>query len=124
MGREAPSLHVREQHRHLLALAFKCAFRGENLLGEVFGSVRFDGTELSCGYQRFGRSFEQSLSALLAKFRAEPGCSTAIWADNFNPRAAVLTEYRVARILGLALQAVHIDVPSCRVEMLKTVPLT
>jgi hypothetical protein len=73
----------------------------------VPGSVRFDQTELFCGYQRCRGSFEQSLATLLAKLRAEPGCSTAIWADNFKPRAAVLTEYGVARILGLAMKAVH-----------------
>jgi hypothetical protein len=85
-------------------------FGRENFFGKVPGSVRFDGTELSCGYQRYRGSFEQPLSALLTKLRTEPGCSTAIWADNFKPRAAVLTENSVARILGLALQAVHIDV--------------
>jgi hypothetical protein len=36
----------------------------------MFGGVRFDGIELSGGYQRRRGSFEQALSALLAKLRA------------------------------------------------------
>jgi len=80
---------------------------GENLFGEMLGSVSFDGTEFSCGYRRRRRRFEQSLSALLAKLRPEPVCPAAIWAGGFKPRAAVLAEYRVVWILGLALKAVH-----------------
>ena len=32
-------LHVGEKHRHLLALAFEGAARGEDLLGEVTGGI-------------------------------------------------------------------------------------
>ena len=70
------------------------------------GSVRFDGTELSCAYY-YRRSFEQLLSALLAKLGAESVCPAAIWAADLKPRATVLAEYGVLRILGLALKAVH-----------------
>ena len=34
------AFHVGEQHRNLLALAFECALRSENLLGEMLGGKR------------------------------------------------------------------------------------
>jgi len=80
---------------------------GENLFGEMLGSVSFDGTELFCGYRRRRRSFEQSLSALLAKLRPEPVCPAAIWAGDFKPRAAALAEHSVAWIMDMAIKAVH-----------------
>ena len=42
------ALHVGEQHRHLLALAFERTLRGENLLSEVFGSINSRRSEARC----------------------------------------------------------------------------
>ena len=39
------ALEVREQHGHLLALAFQRASRGEDLLGQVLGRVDMRGME-------------------------------------------------------------------------------
>jgi hypothetical protein len=103
--------HVGEQYRDLLALAFESIFGSEDFSAEERWSVRFERAEPFCGQPRNLGSLEQSLSALITKICAEPICFTAILADNFEARAAVLAEYGIGLILGLAKRTVHIDYP-------------
>ena len=57
------ALHVREQHRDLLALAFEGTLRGENFFSKVFGCVSLGRNKLrGCGFAM------QGASALIAEF--------------------------------------------------------
>ena len=67
------TLHVSEQHRDLLALAFESALRGENFFGKVFGSVGSGRTEARC----YGLLSTHRLPTLKTELRASRDLSTA-----------------------------------------------
>ena len=54
---------------------------------------------------KLARNCERELA--LGDFDGEHQPNFFIWAADFKPRATVLAEYGVARILGLALKTVH-----------------
>ena len=61
------ALHVREEHRDLLALAFERGLRGEDLLGQVLGGVRVGRGEAGLTSRPWPRDRVRALQAELGR---------------------------------------------------------
>ena len=95
------TLHVDEEHRHLLALALEGAARGEDPLGEVLRGVGARATRRDAGLRR-GR-----LPAGVAELRARLERPAAAGADNREPRPALRAERSLPAVQVLAARAGH-----------------
>jgi hypothetical protein len=99
------ALEVGEEHRHLLALAFQRALRGEDSLGEVLGGVGLRRPET-----RFGGLGERC-RALSAELVARWVGRAARWADRRKRRRTLATEFHASEVLGIAVGAPHRSAP-------------
>jgi hypothetical protein len=103
LGEVHRSLHVGEEHGYLLPLAFEGRARGEDLLGEVLGSVG----------AWIGRWAERTRADRLATVHAELGSpwylSAAGGAVMPQLRAALEAEPGVLRILSRAAPTAHLQ---------------
>ncbi len=100
LGQLHRALHVGEQHGDLLALALKRGARGQDLVGEMFGSVR-------AWRRRGGGGSSKRCTALATELGGGPVAGAAAWTGSLKWRAALFTEGRIGLILGLALGAFH-----------------
>jgi hypothetical protein len=108
------ALEVGEQHRDLLALAFQGTLGGEDLLGEVLGSVGLRGAEPRGGGRLDRR---QPLTALAAELCAGPIRLTATWAGRFEASPTLVAERRVGRVLVLAPGTLHHDLGCAKASL-------
>jgi hypothetical protein len=96
------ALHVREQNRHLLALAFEGAARCQDLFGQVAGRVALRGAEL----RRPGRA-SQRRAAFAAESLGRGIMRAACRTDRRQPRPACATESASRGVLLFARRALH-----------------
>jgi hypothetical protein len=107
------SLEVREEHRHLLPLAFEGGLRREDALGEVLRSVGVGRTKRGC------RARNDCGAAGETEARLRGKISTATHATRRKPRTAAHAEARLRRILVAALRARHgrsLMATDCRID--------
>ena len=104
LGQFHRALHIGEQHRDLLALAFKCGLRLQNFVGEVFGGVIRDAA--GCPLARRRRACRSR-----AAFRAElsrsikDGIAGGTGPDELG--SAFLAEFRAEFVVVLTGGAFH-----------------
>jgi hypothetical protein len=105
LGELHRALHVREHHRHLLALALESGLRVQDLVGEVLGGVRAR-VLLACvrGDRRRQRG-GATVAELLAS-RVDPPAARTLDFRGQGPRA-LATEGGVRGVLVSAARAVH-----------------
>ena len=103
LGELHRALHVGEQHRHLLALAFERGVRRENLVGEMLRRV---GTGVTL---RRTRRLSQALAAAVAEFLAHRIRLAAAGARHVTgqARAALATEAGTVGIRVVTARALH-----------------
>src|SRR5262249_19549659 len=99
------ALEVSEEHGHLLAFALKSRFRGEDLLGEVLGSVGLRGIK-SLTWRWCGR-YVGWVRAFGAELRDRRECTSAPTAGSGEGRGALLTELPTHLVVVLAARALH-----------------
>jgi hypothetical protein len=100
------ALEVGEQYRDLFALAFEGGLRGQDLLGEVLGSVAIGRREAE-GCERRSRTDDKRRSATIAELASGLCLGATVGTDGTKGRAALPAESGPVAVLDLAARTRH-----------------